>query len=412
MKQNSIKKTLLNFGMVLLALMTLFTSQAQTWDYKDSGTDFILLDLSIPPGQNNVAYAAGSLYTVDSEGIIIKTIDGGETWETIYPLSGTVPSFTKIEFVTPLKGFAVGWGNTFLITEDGGATWQDVAAGNNVYYYTSLNFYNEDIGFAVALNNTSGADSYRTNDGGATWIEETNTSEMSEFAAAYADETTLFTVGKEQRISKSLDGGESWTEISQGANAMYNFRVFFRDVDNGIVSSEDGTLLTTHDSGISWDSFSTGYHNFYALNYKGNEVFAGGTDQDVFYSPDNGSTWNMIYDGPPTSTFYQIEFFADDSALICGSGGIILKVTDILGLSNNTIEGFKYYPNPTTNVINLNAKENIENVAIFNVLGQKVVNQNINAASTQIDVDHLNAGTYIMMVTVDGKTGTYKIVKE
>jgi len=301
------------------------------------------------------------------------------------------------------------------------------------------------------------------------------------------------------------------------------------------VSTEDGTLLTTNDSGASWDSFSTGYHNFYALNYKGNDVFAGGTDQDVFYSPDNGSTWEMIYDGPPTSTFYQIEFFADNTALICGSGGIMLKATDILGeitapendlcedaiavdcgdtivgetltatdtgensapdvwytftggegtvvlslcdggtdydsvirvfdacggteiaindnfcglqseltfesdgtstyyimiegfdensgnfslrvscllsTNDNSIEGFSHYPNPTTNVINLNAQENIENVVIYNILGQKVVDQNINATSTQLDVDHLTSGTYIMNVLVNGKTGTYKVVKE
>ncbi len=538
MKQKSInssRKIHPLFGMVFLALMSFFTSHAQTWEYKDSGTTFILLDLSIPPGQSEVAYAAGSLYTVGSEGVIIKTIDGGETWETIYPVTGTVPSFTKIEFVTPLKGFVVGWGNTFLVTEDGGATWQDVAAGTNVYHYTTLNFYNEDIGFAVALNNSTGADSYRTNDGGTTWVEETETSEMAEFAAAYADETTLFTVGKEQRVSKSVDGGESWTLISEGANAMYNFRVFFRDVDNGIVTSEDGAILTTHNSGDSWDTFSTGYHNFYALNYKGNDVFAGGTDQDVFYSPDNGSTWEMIYDGPPTSTFYQIEFFADNSALICGSGGIILKATDILGeitapendlcenaiavecgdtivgetltatdsgenpapdvwysftggegtvtlslcdggtdydsylrvfdacggnvvavnddycgpqsflsfisdgsstyiimvegfgsnsgnfsldvsclLGDNdiTIEGFSYFPNPTTNVINISAQENIEKVSIFNILGQKVVDQNINATSSQLDVAHLTSGTYFMEVSVDGKTATYKVIKE
>ncbi len=552
MKRESIYwniKIHLTIVMVFLTFMTFFTSHAQTWDYKDSGTDFILLDLSIPSGQSDIAYAAGSLYTVNSEGIIIKTIDGGETWETIYPVSGTVPSFTKIEFITPLKGFAVGWGNTFLITEDGGETWQDVDAGTDVYHYTSLNFYNEDIGFAMALNNTSGVDSYLTNDGGYTWTEGADTSEMAEFAAAYADENTLFTVGKDQVISKSVDGGENWSIISTGANAMYNFRVFFRDVDNGIVTTEDGTILTTHDSGGSWDSFSTGYHNFYALNYKGNDVFAGGTDQDVFYSPDNGSTWSMIYDGPPTSTFYQIEFFADNTALICGSGGIMLKATDILGeitgpandlcenaiavecgetvsgdntdatntdnpgtcdtdlstgpgvwytltipadgdydvtidtfgssydtklgvfsgdcgalvcvagnddaggesqsevifegtsgetyyiyvsggssssgvfnlnvdcvlilgTSDNEIEGFSYYPNPTINSINLNAQDNIESVAIYNILGQKVVDQNSNATSIQLDVSNLVSGTYIMKVLVNGKTGTYKIVKE
>ena len=519
--------------------MSFFTSQAQTWDYKDSGTSFLLLDLSIPPEQSDVAYAAGSLYTVDSEGIIIKTIDGGETWETIYPVSGTVPSLTKIEFITPLKGFAVGWGNTFLMTEDGGETWQDVNISSNIWVHRSLTFYDQNLGYVYAINNDYELETYITHDGGATWTFGSNTEGMATFDLAFANETTLFSVGSDQMISKSIDGGESWNIISTGTPTFYNFAVFFKDVDNGIVSSEDGTLLTTHDSGATWDAFSTGYHNFYGLNYKGNDVFATGTDLDVYYSPDNGSTCSSIHDGPPVGTFYDIEFFADNSALICGSGGTILKAIDILGEStgpendlcedaiaigcgdtivgetltatdsgensapdvwysftgtgeaetvtlslcdggtdydsnlrvfdacggnvvavnddycgtqselsfisdgtstyyvmvegfdsnsgnfslvvscdlildnhDNSIEGFSYYPNPTANLINLNAQENIESKTIYNILGQKLVDQNSNTLSTQIDVDHLTPGTYFMNVLVNGETGTYKVVKE
>ena len=176
---------------LFLILIVPFILNAQVWEYKDSGTDFILLDLSIPPGQDQIAYAAGSQYTVDSEGIIIKTVDGGETWETIYPLSGTVHSFTRIEFVSPLKGFVVGWGNTFMMTEDGGATWVDIAAGTDIYYYSGLNFYDENNGFAMGLNLSNGLDSYITNDGGITWNLGTNTTDMAEFASAYADEEYL-----------------------------------------------------------------------------------------------------------------------------------------------------------------------------------------------------------------------------
>jgi len=82
-----------------------------------------------------------------------------------------------------------------------------------------------------------------------------------------------------------------------------------------------------------------------------------------------------------------------------------------LGTSDNTIEGFSYYPNPATNVLNLSSQENIERVSIFNILGQKVVDLDVNATSTQLNVDHLTTGTYIMKVSVEGQTGTYKIIK-
>lgn len=322
---------------LFLLLIVPFILNAQVWEYKDSGTDFILLDVSIPPGQDQIAYAAGSQYTVDSEGIIIKTVNGGETWETIYPLSGTVHSFTRIEFISPLKGFVVGWGNTFMMTEDGGATWVDIVAGTDIYYYSGLNFYDENNGFAMGLNLSNGLDSYITNDGGITWNLLTNTTNMAEFASAYADENTLFTVGKDQVISKSGDGGENWSVINTGIQGFYNFEVYFKDLNNGIVSTEDGTLLTTHDSGLTWDSFSTGYHNFYGLNYVGDHIYAAGTDEDVYLSSDNGTTWEMIHNGPPTATFYAIEFFNNGDALICGSQGTMLKASALI-LNTNTVE--------------------------------------------------------------------------
>lgn len=85
--------------------------------------------------------------------------------------------------------------------------------------------------------------------------------------------------------------------------------------------------------------------------------------------------------------------------------------TPILGTSENTIKGFRFFPNPTSNVINLNSQDKIERVAIYNILGQKVVDQNINAISSQLNVANLVTGTYLMEVSVEDKTATYKIIK-
>ncbi len=398
---------------LFLLLIVPFILNAQVWEYKDSGTDFILLDLSIPPGQDQIAYAAGSQYTVDSEGIIIKTVDGGETWETIYPLSGTVHSFTRIEFVSPLKGFVVGWGNTFMMTEDGGATWVDIAAGTDIYYYSGLNFYDENNGFAMGLNLSNGLDSYITNDGGITWNLGTNTTNMAEFASAYADEDTLFTVGKDQVISKSEDGGENWSVINSGIQGFYNFEVFFKDQNNGIVSTEDGTLLTTHDSGLTWDSFSTGYHNFYGLNYVGDHIYAAGTDEDVYLSSDNGTTWEMIHNGPPTATFYAIEFFNNGDALICGSQGTMLKASALI-LNTNTVENSSltiFYRSSIKELI-VNSDLVFSSYLIYSLDGKLINEQKVTSNNTlKIDVSHLSNGNYMVVLNSDNNRRTAKFVK-
>jgi photosystem II stability/assembly factor-like uncharacterized protein len=398
---------------LFLLLIVPFILNAQVWEYKDSGTDFILLDLSIPPGQDQIAYAAGSQYTVDSEGIIIKTVDGGETWETIYPLSGTVHSFTRIEFVSPLKGFVVGWGNTFMMTEDGGATWVDIAAGTDIYYYSGLNFYDENNGFAMGLNLSNGLDSYITNDGGITWNLLTNTTNMAEFASAYADENTLFTVGKDQVISKSEDGGENWSIINTGIQGFYNFEVYFKDLNNGIVSTEDGTLLTTHDSGLTWDSFSTGYHNFYGLNYVGDHIYAAGTDEDVYLSSDNGTTWEMIHNGPPTATFYAIEFFNNGDALICGSQGTMLKASALI-LNTNTVENSSltiFYRSSIKELI-VNSDLVFSSYLIYSLDGKLINEQKVTLNNTfKIDVSHLSNGNYMIVLNSDNNRRTAKFVK-
>ena len=84
----------------------------------------------------------------------------------------------------------------------------------------------------------------------------------------------------------------------------------------------------------------------------------------------------------------------------------------VLGVSENELEGFEYYPNPVKNELNLSAKTLIEEVLIYNLVGQKVYAQKINATKKSIDLSHLQAGLYVMKVSAEGSTATYKIVKQ
>ncbi len=94
-----------------------------------------------------------------------------------------------------------------------------------------------------------------------------------------------------------------------------------------------------------------------------------------------------------------------------GSTDIVIDGDFFLGANDNKIEGFAYYPNPTTGVVNLSSIDLIENVEVYNILGQKVVDQNVNAVNTNIDITGLSVGAYIMKVSINGQVGTYKIIK-
>ncbi|MBS4041163.1 MAG: carbohydrate binding domain-containing protein [Flavobacteriales bacterium] len=69
------------------------------------------------------------------------------------------------------------------------------------------------------------------------------------------------------------------------------------------------------------------------------------------------------------------------------------------------------YPNPANSIINLNAKHNIEQVAIFNITGQQILVTQPNIAETSIDVSNFNSGIYLVKTLVNGVENTTKFVK-
>ena len=95
-------------------------------------------------------------------------------------------------------------------------------------------------------------------------------------------------------------------------------------------------------------------------------------------------------------------------------GSYQLSAYDASLLSNTSFENesFRAYPNPVQNVLNLSYNKSISNVKVFNLLGQEVMTNAINANQSQIDMSHLASGTYLVKVTADNQVKTIKVIKE
>jgi hypothetical protein len=72
----------------------------------------------------------------------------------------------------------------------------------------------------------------------------------------------------------------------------------------------------------------------------------------------------------------------------------------------------KLYPNPTSNVLNIESLGNIQTISVYNVLGQEVINKALNSTSTALDVSSLNSGIYVVKTVVDGVTSSTKFIKQ
>jgi hypothetical protein len=81
-------------------------------------------------------------------------------------------------------------------------------------------------------------------------------------------------------------------------------------------------------------------------------------------------------------------------------------------LDNNALLGFSMYPNPAADKLNISAKEVIQNAAVYNVLGKKVMNLEINKSSESIDISNLASGIYLIKYNVNDKVGTAKFIKQ
>ena len=78
-------------------------------------------------------------------------------------------------------------------------------------------------------------------------------------------------------------------------------------------------------------------------------------------------------------------------------------MVEVLSLDENNISAI-IYPNPASERLNISA-EDLTNISVYTMLGQKVVDVNINADEYILDVNDLNNGVY--MLKVSSRKGSY-----
>jgi hypothetical protein len=93
----------------------------------------------------------------------------------------------------------------------------------------------------------------------------------------------------------------------------------------------------------------------------------------------------------------------------CESDRIAIIVTISLNINDFILDGFVLYPNPTTGILNFRSIVVVEKITFYNMLGQLVQQENINALEGAINIEKLTQGTYI--VKVNDATKGYTIIK-
>ncbi|MBV7270205.1 GEVED domain-containing protein [Winogradskyella luteola] len=84
-----------------------------------------------------------------------------------------------------------------------------------------------------------------------------------------------------------------------------------------------------------------------------------------------------------------------------------------LGIDDNDNNAsFTFYPNPVKNILTLQAQNTIENVTMYNMLGQEVLRATPNNVDSELDMSSLEDGTYFVKVTIANTTKTVRVIKQ
>ena len=84
----------------------------------------------------------------------------------------------------------------------------------------------------------------------------------------------------------------------------------------------------------------------------------------------------------------------------------------VLSIVDESFYDFSMSPVPSTDYLDLKSAKIIEHIAIYNMLGQLISEQDIDAPSTRLDVQTLAIGTYILKVKIAGEVGANKFIKQ
>jgi len=87
-----------------------------------------------------------------------------------------------------------------------------------------------------------------------------------------------------------------------------------------------------------------------------------------------------------------------------------LAITVNVTLNRNSFDKYNlsFYPNPTQNVLYITSDYVISKIFVYNMLGQKM---EVKSNGGSLDLSSLSNGNYILSITIENTTKTYRIVK-
>jgi photosystem II stability/assembly factor-like uncharacterized protein len=209
-----------------------------------------------PGGFESIVIDSLTGYAVGRGGAAYRSADGGKTWSpTTTGVAAGALTLTSIRCWNALCLVTTSDPHRLLRTADGGNTWDSVfLPGSSEVLATAFTFKPGDnlevVPPGVVAAGSSGAIA-TSGDGGGSWSPI-----GSELGGSFArlrggPEFLAFAIGNHGALARTRDGGRSWAFTSiPTSEALVD--VSFADETHGVALDLAGTLFRTDDGGSSW----------------------------------------------------------------------------------------------------------------------------------------------------------------
>ncbi len=368
-----------------------------------------------------------SHYPMDSVyEVLLKTIDGGITWNTFnthiwnHPYVDETPFFLKIHSIDKDTLYAVKWKSSSLYKSiDGGVTWDSVAFSNEVVYA----HFEKEMGYLVL----EGGDIYQTKNYGYTW---------DSIAKLPMSQTMFYYI---EGYPKTLFGTVIDMEFRQNGEIDIIYR-------NKLYQTKD-TFQTYSMSEITYRSpmwrEPDGYITFKAdvphLQYLSNNmgILLGNEINDGYIVGNPNETMNNKRQKPHVLDCFVAACLSNDGGktwmpyyhtrdivwnavdgknalfYVAAGDGIVAKINyQDLSISNVEFQTtVNVYPNPAKDYICIDLpEEKIKSIKLYNLLGVLLKEQKDN--KTSMDISSLPQGMHLLSIETDEIVITKKIIKQ
>ncbi len=278
-----------------------------TWENVKNGVNLNNMgpsngDIAIDPQDSD------HLFYLNSSGVY-ETKDGASSWKKVRFGSEIsdcgVPTQIRFSPADPnivilLTGGPFDTCNSIVRSTDGGKTW---ATGiEEIGGFWNKLWIEPSQGNYVYVRSSSVNSSYRSEDAGETW--GTNSNDCTMMAFIPEDEKIAYCFGWGGWLSRTLDGGQNWQNITQlSMQDGRSLAIVPTDSTKFLAGGDGGVFLST-DSGLSWEERSSGLgattstltvdpvNN--SILYLESSADFGGKPWPFYRSTDGGSNWEFV----------------------------------------------------------------------------------------------------------------------